>query len=300
MQLTWKIWSALQEKPRHPLYHHHPRPTSLSATPILIIIALFFSSIALLLPALFSTLILLLVAGVYLLGVYQGTVAGLLWSMQIADQSCRARSEGRFALYAALPAGGLSAAWSLAIACLHHDRALENRRGLNAECYLVAILLAVFLGAQPISSLAENGFTPHRDPETQILLSLTYFLCAIALFYCNHVGAILFGFLLGLLMPTLLPAREDVRMVTVLTYLALQIGTTLLTLIATLLLRSLLLSASLGGGPVLFATAASSVLLFYLIREWAIRRLFSAVLHQLGSDVWEWHSWLYAERDAAS
>ena len=294
---TWTIWNALRRRPHHPLYQQNLRPAPFSATPILIALALVIGSAALLLPTLFSTLILVLIGGVYLLGVYQGTVAGLLWSLQIAEHSSRARVDGRFALYAAAPAGGMSAAWSLATACLHQENALENRRGLNAECYIVAILLAVFLGARPIPTLTENDIAFMNATHTQLLLTLCYFVSTLFLFYCNHVGAILFGFLLGLLLPALIHSREEVRYGTVISYFALQIGTTLFTLIVSLALWPLLSASPSGKMVTLCISATSSVLLFYLIREWAIQRLFRAVLHQLGSDSVEWRLWLYANSE---
>ena len=93
---TWTIWNALRRRPHHPLYQQNLRSAPFSATPLLIALALVIGSAALLLPTLFSALILLLIGGVYLLGVYQGTVAGLLWSLQIAELSSRARRRWPF------------------------------------------------------------------------------------------------------------------------------------------------------------------------------------------------------------
>ncbi len=76
MRYTWLIWGALRRRPRHPLYQYSLRLAPLSATPLLLALATVIGGAALLLPDLFSTLILTLIGGIYLLGVYQGTVAG--------------------------------------------------------------------------------------------------------------------------------------------------------------------------------------------------------------------------------
>ena len=299
MRYTWLIWRALRRRPRHPLYHHSLRLAPLSATPILLVLAIVIGGAALLLPALFSALILALIGGIYLLGVYQGTVAGLLWALHIVEQGSRARTDGRFALYAAAPAGGMSAAWALATACLHNDNALEKRRGLNAECYIVAILLAIFFGARPLANYSDAEFATLSATQTQLLLSLCYFLAILALIYCNHVGAIIFGFLLGLLLPTTTHSREDARLWTVGAYGALQIGTTAAALLCALLLWPALVALPLGRTAALCLSALGSALIFYLIREIAIQRLFTAVLHQHGSDLDEWRAWLSANSDPA-
>lgn len=290
----------MRRRPRHPLYRHNLRLAPLSATPILLALALLIGSAALLLPTFFSTLVLALIVGIYVLGVYQGTVAGLLWVLHIVEQGSRARADGRFALYAAAPPGGMSAVWSLATACLHHDDALERRRGLNAECYVVAIFLAIFLGARPLTADSDTELAILNATETQLLLSLCYFIAILVLFYCNHVGAIIFGFLLGLLLPTIVASREDVRFWAVGAYGALQIGTSLATLVGALLLWPAWVALPFGRAATLCLSALSSALIFYLIREFAIQRLFAAVLRQHGSDFDEWKAWLSANSDPAS
>ncbi len=300
MRYTWLIWGALRRRPRHPLYQYSLRLAPLSATPLLLALATVIGGAALLLPDLFSTLILTLIGGIYLLGVYQGTVAGLLWALHIVEQGSRARADGRFALYAVTPAGGMSAVWALAMACLHHDNALEKRRGLNAECYVVAILLAIFFGARPIVHYSDAEFATLSATQTQLLLSLCYFFAILTLFYCNHVSAIIFGLLLGLLLPTTTHSREDARLWTVGAYCALQIGTTAAALLCALLLWQALVALPLGRTATFCLSALGSALIFYLIREIAIQRLFATVLHQHGSDLGEWRDWLSENSDPAT
>lgn len=302
MRRTWQLWSALRRRPRHPLYRRGARLPPLSITPLMVALALGIGAAALALPAFFSTLMLALVAGVYLLGIYQGTIAGLLWALRIVEEGWRARADGRFALYAAAPAGALGASWSLVAACLHQDDALEKRRGLNAESYVVAILLAIFLGARPIPDYAPAEFAPLGILQTQILLSACAFAALLALFYCNHVSAIVFGVLLGMLLPTVIGAsarlREEARFGVALAFAALHIGTTVAALLGALLLWPLCRELPLGRTAGFCVYALACVMLFYALREMAIDRLFATVLRRHGGDFREWRCWLMANSEA--
>ena len=298
MRRTWQLWSALRRRPRHPLYRRGPRLPPLSITPLMVALASGMGAAALALPAFFSALILALVAGVYLLGIYQGTIAGLLWALRIAEEGWRARADGRFALYAAAPAGAIGASWSLAAACLHQEDALEKRRGLNAESYVVAILLAIFLGARPIPGYGPADFAPLSALQTQILLSACAFAALLALFYCNHVSAIQLGVLLGMLLPELTRSREEARYGVALGFAALHIGTTVAALLGALLLWPICRDLPAGRTAGFCVYAFACVILFYTLRETAIERSFAAVLRRHGGDFREWRSWLEANSEA--
>ena len=295
---TWSLWRALQFRPRrHPLYERNLELKQFSATPYLLILAGIIGSAALLLPTFFSTLILVLVGGVYLLGIHQGTLAGLLWCLQINTQIERERNSGRYALCAAAPAGQIGTSWALGAACLHHDQSLEKRRGLNAECYVVALLLAIYFGAQAIDRYSAADFARLDTLPTQILLTCVFGFCLLVVFYCNHVGAILFGFLLGMLLPSLPATRRDARLWAIGAYGLLQMGTTIGAFSLSLLIwraigQSPLAAAPAGRTLTYLLQAGNGVLIFYLLREWALRRLFAAYLKHCGSDSGEWRTWL--------
>jgi hypothetical protein len=258
---------------------HRPPPSRAFKTPFLPLIQLIGA--LLLCGMMLSPLILLLLAGVLVLLVFNGTVFGGWWAAQMAALLADLRARGVDDLYAVQPSGRLGLHLAISSGILHRLESLPNlHRTIQTTCAVIAALILFSLGIILINAqvrtdtLAEQRATLNSLDVTFNLLTL------LALFYLDHLSSMVLCALCGMLAPTWASRPMDARLWAVSLFLSLQgVSYAAWGLLALWLLPALV-PASIGGWDRLLVLT-TQLLLFLLVREAAIRALWCLLLHRL-------------------
>lgn len=202
--ITWRLWRDMQEpQTRHPLFRIARRVNPYAPAAhgnlyrfigLAAILSLFL--IGRFIPSEITLVALLLVVfSPILMMVFNGTVLGLFWSVEIAMTTRRWIRNHDADLWQTIPEGALSVAWQGVIGRLYRDETFSSSyrivQGLLvAICFLMVIALLFVIG-----SVLQYG---RPSAVKDIILTNLPVLCVGVLLYFDHIQSVMLGCLIGM------------------------------------------------------------------------------------------------------
>ncbi|MBC7809744.1 MAG: hypothetical protein H7175_01285 [Burkholderiales bacterium] len=294
---TGRLWKALQIQPiHHPLYRR--TQTALSAWlrldgGFLPFIYIFLVLIACTIIALIT--IELVQRGGFILGlllvllIFFGSARhGLLWSMQISHFIADEYERGTFPLLSTAPTGAFGASWTICTAVIHsrdrvHEWGVQHVALTRSALSMWVVVLLIFLWMSRVISLGSLLDIP------------VAMLAVIAVYFLDGKQSIVLGCLLGMLIPMYSRSRNDARLLSMASFLALQIATYLLAwMFAAFILPMVAQRSGFEATASSIFQAAFGVGLFYVLREAIIRVLWLRLIAQLNVSAAEIENTIHA------
>jgi hypothetical protein len=283
--LSFKLWRALQNPPRHhPLYQHVLSRASKDTSRLAMgffMWAFMFATFIFIFGIIFDWL-LYIVLGLFIL---INTVYALRWVLRIASSLVQEKEQNRYDLLATLPIGSLGTSWAISTGCVHERASFRFIPHLILAIAIVTFfmlcgltfLLAFFLE----SSGAETTLLANLDVVQLGLSSIPF----VIVFYFDHIYSILTAVLFGQWITIDLNNPDEARVRAFLGYLALQLSVYALSYsLSVLLIPSLLGSMGLMGIPVLIGVGLFGIAFFLCLRELIVRFLWQRLVQTYLAD----------------
>ncbi|MCA0458594.1 MAG: hypothetical protein LCI00_31845 [Chloroflexi bacterium] len=271
--MLWRLWNGL----KHPAYDHpmflrvrtdiYSDSTHLSR----LIQSIFLQGQIWLWPLLFvidMRLVCLMALG--------GSISGLVLSLLISDQIAHEQHGRTYDLLCLTPGGTIRTLWAICTGCLHREDAFEILNSNEAWIVRLGLLVPFIVSSQ---LLLERLFNlPHG-------ISLLWGIGFVALYSIDHVHSTVFGCLVGMLSAQA-SKGIDARLWSAILFLSFQVGTILVTLVASLFLLPNLsevfrvLGVSVEIGQVTFI-----VVLFYAVRQFVLTWAWRWLLQETNTHV---------------
>ena len=147
-----------------------------------------------------------------LLVVFNGTLLGTLWAIDIGGGIASEHTQGRYDLLSMTPRGALGVSWLIATARLHKRDWLNVSHRVVRSLLLLSVpflLLIIVIGLGVLLvGVDERG----AEPLTRSILSvLIPMVAAITLFWLDNIQSALLACLPGMLIPSYLRGRTQVQ-----------------------------------------------------------------------------------------
>lgn len=200
--MTFRVWNVLSKPPRlHPLFRRVQVPRQAEgwlqhANDLLAPYApLAYLFIGMTLCCALSSHAVVLMIGVGVVVLFNGTLYALNWGARIAKEIAIARESGEWELLCLIPQGPIAAAWAIATGVSHRDNAFSRlfRRHLG----VLAVLLAFFVVMLPCSLLDYTN--PRSLDRPDVVVTYGYLLVGLVVSYVDYVQSAVLGSLTGLL-----------------------------------------------------------------------------------------------------
>lgn len=256
--LTWRLWRWLRQPPdESPIY---ARAISQSGPPMPWIMGCA------------EVIGFILIVPMVLL---MGPVYGIAWAVGISGNIAAATSSGQYDLLALTPGGPLAVSWALARATLDRNGTFANASARNTWAGRSMIIAVIYFAAV---------HAPRATAGQRIDLPLLELAVLFAFIAVDHVQAIVFALLIGIIAPTMATDRSSVRTTAFAGYVGVQLGSYLATILVIIAVWAVLDTS----GVAAFATTALALtggLVFFAgAREWLIRGLWRWLLDRLNAD----------------
>lgn len=253
--ITWRLWRSLRTVPvNHPVYQRTLAHSGRSGTTWYTLL-IEFVAVLLFVPMLAFT----------------STVYSLAWVISISSTLAGERGRGTYDLLALAPGGALGLSYAVCLACLNRNQVY---RTINTREAWIARLLVIGIVLFALTASRGQG-----DPSgVELLLRLGQLIGVIAFVYIDHVQAILFSSLIGMLTPTVTGERFNAQLTGFAAFVSVELGTLLAALIVGFVL--------LPGGSALnnLIQIAATVAIFYAAREGLLWLLWRALTDRLNAD----------------
>lgn len=189
--LSFKLWRALQNPPRHhPLYQHVLSHASKDSTRLALGFFMWFFMIAtfiFIFAILFDWLLYLVLAIFILLN----TIYALRWVLRIATSLVEEKEANRYDLLAALPIGSLGTSWAMSTGIVHQRSSFRFMPQLILTISIVTFCmlcgLSTFLGVFLHSSSSDQSFLANLDVVQLGIASIPF----VIIFYFDHIYSVL-------------------------------------------------------------------------------------------------------------
>lgn len=283
--LSWKLWRALNRPPRHhPLFQYvltHAKKEETKVTSGFFMWLFMFTIIAFFWTIIFDWLSYLLLV----LLILWNTVYSLRWTLRISATISGEKEENRYDLLASMPFGMLGTSWAISTGCVH------RRSSFRWMPYLVqvsAIVVAsTMLFSVGITSLAMSSTNNEalRLANFDLLYLGTAMIPFLILFYFDHIYSILTSILIGMVATVDVRYRNEARIRALLGFLMLQMLIyAFCALFAIWALPRVFSFFGLGGMIALYWTSGLGMLLFFILREWLIKRMWDYLIQNLNTE----------------
>lgn len=282
--LSYRLWRALNHPPRHhPLFQYtltHAKREEPRLTSAFFMWMFLCSSITFCWTALFDWLPLLLVTLLLSLN----TVYSLVWSVRISSELQVRRDD----LLSALPTGQIGSVYAISTGCLH------RRASFRWVPFIVqGITIAGFittLAAVGMSLIAlRNPFSPEMVEANQVILYLSIagtFL--VPLFLLDHLYSTLLAVMVGIIAPIDTLSKAEARIRAGFATVTLQVLTyTIFVATVLLLIAPLLRLLNITGSQAVIWGGGLSTLVYIILREWSVRRLWQYLQHRVNAHTQE-------------
>ncbi len=283
---TWRIWKMLRNPPfghslfRRTLIKRHNTARSEFETYRIInirfiaeMVGVMFICTAMLSP------IFLILAGVGVLLILNGTIYSLVWSVRTSGMIAQERERQTYDLYCMSPEGALGVNWAICIGFLHRDNRLEQIHGVVRSLLGIALVMIFLIALVLISNAGQQPTTPFARQEVQrystMLVHVTTIICLI---FIDHVHSIVLGCLVGILIASYARGRVEAQLGAAGVYLALQATAYALTWVVGFNILPGVYDEN-ANGLAQISLAIAQVLVFYGVREAMIYMLW----HKLSS-----------------
>jgi hypothetical protein len=271
--LSFKLWRALQNPPRHPLYQHVLSRASKDTTRLAIGFFMWmfmFATFVFIFGIIFDWLLYVVLALFILLN----TVYALRWVLRIATSLVEEKENNRYDLLAALPIGSLGTSWAISTGVVHQRSSFRFMPHLILTiaivCFFMLCGLSTMLGLFLETSGTEQAILANINVVELGLASLPF----VIIFYFDHIYSVLTAVLFGQWITIDLNNPDEARVRSFLGYLALQLSVYALSYgLTVLLIPSLLGSIGLTGIPVLIGISLFGIVFFLALREIIVRSL---------------------------
>lgn len=276
--LTWQLWNLIQIPSAHPMYRRAIRlgrntehlgwiipvmglitccalwnwlaRLRLSASLLILMLLIFFS------------------ASFYVLG----------WVIHISMSIAKEHEHETFDQLSLPPAGALGVSWAFASASIHRNDTFGWISSLR-------MWSMAGIGMIAFSVLFTSVFAPTGPDITQFLLIFVQVVSLLTLSYLDHVQSIVQGCLVGMLTPTFVFRRLDVRFLCILGFLASQVAIYVVwILIGFVALPFIINTLNLSGWFTDVSLTLLRVALFYSLREGMIILLWRLLIGRLNAD----------------
>jgi hypothetical protein len=206
---------------------------------------------------------------------FMGPVYGVAWAVGISGNLAALRSRDEYDLLALAPGGPLAVAWAIARAALDRNGTFANANARNTWAGRLMVIIIIYFVAV-IAPLNRSG--------ERIDVALLELAALIAFIAIDHVQAIAFAALIGMLAPMLASDRSSIPFTALAGYLGVQLGSYLATLALSVTFYAVL---GIGGVALLPRTALAllgGLIFFAAAREWLLRGLWRSLLDRLNTD----------------
>jgi hypothetical protein len=272
--ISWKLWQALHHPPRHhPLFKYtltHAKKEEPAIAPGFFMWVFMCSTLTLIstfivswLPYIFMTLVVLL-----------NTIYALRWTWRISSTIVAEKENSRYDLLAALPIGMLGTSWALSTGCLHRRSSFRWLPYLLLMLAITTTITMVIIGLLTLSLLRVSSNVQSYLANINIVEIAVLIVPFMFAFYLDNLYSLLTATLIGMVVTIDVNNSSDARLSAVIGFAALQL--TVYAIIFTVLMVALpRLFAFFGwtGLLTLMIEAAVGLIVFIVIREWFVRRL---------------------------
>ena len=276
--ITWSVWQQLNNPAEHPIYRRTIRSPGTESNPVytiwlvLVISGGVAAGLWVLLGPTNPSALMLALAGVIL---FNSSLYAVVWAVSISSAIQRERGRGVYDLLAALPPGGMGLHLIIAGAILHHHDALPFVTLLRRFTIVLALIIFAML-------LLTVALQPHRFDALQLLRLLLDMLVVAAAAYLDHVQSVTLASSIGMLIPAQARAQFDNRFWPAFLFLLLQFLTAGGTLfVALVIFPGVVHTLALTGWLVELSPPLIYMLIFYGLREAALRGVWRALDHSL-------------------
>jgi hypothetical protein len=283
--ISWKLWQALHHPPRHhPLFKYtltHAKNEEPAIAPGFFMWVFMCSTLTLIstfivswLPYIFMTLVVLL-----------NTVYALRWTWRISGTIIAEKENSRYDLLAALPIGMLGTSWAISTGCLHRRSSFRWLPYLLLMLAITTTITMVIIGLLTLSLLQVSANVQSYVANINIIEIAVLIVPFMFAFYLDNLYSLLTATLIGMVATVDVNNSSDARLSAVIGFAALQL--TIYAIIFTVLMIALpRLFAFFGwsGLLTLMIEAAIGLILFIVIREWFVRRLWHYLTHSFSAE----------------
>jgi hypothetical protein len=237
-------------------------------------------------PGTVTALLILLFGAPFVFILFNGTIYGALWAVNIAQAICKEREQSTHDLLCISPVGTLGAYWLLGAGRLHRNEQLDRVHAIVRGILIIAlatlgmIVLIILLNISPSQSdprLAEQG----RLHGFLTIASVTLALC---LLYIDHIQSFVTGSIVGMMAPSYTQGRFEIAMWATGVFLSIQAIVYMLFLSVGISLTEVLFKNFLITGVYTeLALSLIRVIIFYAIREVVITFLWKLTTRRLNA-----------------
>jgi hypothetical protein len=283
--ISWKLWQALHHPPRHhPLFKYtltHAKKEEPAIAPGFFMWVFMCSTLTLIstfivswLPYIFMTLVVLL-----------NTIYALRWTWRISGTIVAEKENSRYDLLAALPIGMLGTSWAISTGCLHRRSSFRWLPYLLLMLAITTTITMVIIGLLTLSLLRVTSSVQSYLANINIIELAVLIVPFMFAFYLDNLYSLLTATLIGMVATVDVNNSTDARLGAVMGFAALQL--TIYAVIFTVLLVALPRLFALFGWSgllTLIIEAAVGLILFIVIREWFVRRLWQYLTRSFSAE----------------
>ena len=272
--LGWQLWRALNHPPRHhPLFQYtltHAKKEEPRVAPGFFMWIFMCSTMSLIWTVIFDWLPYIFITAIILLN----TVYALRWALRISGTIVSEKESQRYDLLAALPIGMLGTSWAISTGCLH------RRSSFRWLPYLMLMLAVMTTITMVIMGLLTT-FVLSTDLNTEALLANLNLLEIAILtvpftfgFYIDQLYSILIATLIGMVATIDVQNSTDARLRAAIIFATIQLAIyALLFTVLVVGLPRVFVFFGFSSVTMLMAESIIGLLLFIVIREWLVRRM---------------------------
>jgi hypothetical protein len=284
-----RLWRALNRPPRHhPLYRYvltHARREEPRVTSGFFMWIFMCSTLTFFWTIVFDWVPFLLLG---MLLVFN-TFYAVRWTLRISQTIVLEKEHGRYDLLASLPIGLLGTSWAISTGCAHRRTSF---RWMPYLVLLFAIVIAatliVTIGITVVIMQNVSGNEEALRGNFEIIEVGSAMIPGVLLFYVDHVYSTLTAILLGQAAAVDVLLKDEARMRALLGFLTGQVLTYLFCYSVVILalgdvLRLLGISSLTG----ILIQSAFGVLMYIVLREWQVKRLWRHLTDSLQADTAE-------------
>ncbi|MEO8607456.1 MAG: hypothetical protein ABI690_06220 [Chloroflexota bacterium] len=288
--ITWRIWNMLRNPPfGHSLFrrtvinrpnisnpHREFEPYKIiNIRFIFELLGVMFVCTAMVSP------IFLIVAGIGILLILNGTIYSLIWSVRTSGLIAQAREHQTYDLYCMSPEGALGVNWAICTGFLHRNNRLEQIHSVVRSLLAVALVMIFLIALVLVSNAGQPRATEFARAEVQrYSLMLVHVTTLICLIFIDHIHSIVLSSLVGILVASYARGKLEAQLGTSGAYLMLQLSAYLVTWIIGFVLIPSLYDEN-ASGLAQISIAVMQVIIFYIVRETMISFLWNMLSKRL-------------------
>jgi|GEM_PF-7078260 len=286
MFLTWQLWNALRfPQRRHPIFHYARKQSTSresSSRWWRVLLFLAFASfiifaIVIPVPAIVVTVGAAITIPLMMI-LFNGTVLGTLWAVNVSDTIATAYQDNRFELLSLSSQGAYGVLWLLCCGVVHRNNRLKTvYRIVRWVVSLVLVLLGIAI-AMMIFGAITAGSEQLQQQQLNVLRDVIQICLIVCVLWLDHIQSILVAVMVGLVLPAFIKDKTQLRGITPIIYLAIQVFSYLAIFVMYAVIGIVLREVFGNTFIVSLMIAFTTILSFYLIRESIIAGLWRVML----------------------